>query len=215
MFSDRKDAGKKLAEFLGKYSDSDALVAGIAKGGVEVAYETAKKLNCDFSILIARKLPLPENPEAGFGAVAEDGSMYFHPQASGWMSEIVRQEILQDQLEEIQRRISILRNGEPFPDITNRSVIIVDDGIAMGSTMTASIKMCRRCDAGEIIAAAPVAGPETAAFLKGYADEVIVVEKPRYFRAVAEAYENWYDVGDEEVIELLKEYKRQMQELKH
>ncbi len=211
MFSDRKEAGKKLADLLSIYSDSDALVAGIAKGGVEVAYEAAKNLNCDFCILISRKLPLPENPEAGFGAVAEDGSKYLHPQVSVWMSEIVRQEVLQDQLEEIQRRIRLLRGGEHFPDITNRRVIIIDDGIAMGSTMMASIKMCRRCDAGEVIAAVPVAGIESAHLIGSYADRLFVVEKPLYFRAVAEFYEKWYDVGDEQVIGLLKRYKKQRQ----
>jgi len=204
MFADRKDAGQKLARALENYREQKPLVLAIPKGGVEVGYEVAKHLGCEFSILIARKLPFPDNPEAGFGAVAEDGSTFINNYAARGLSQHTIDRILKQQRREIKRRISALRKGRPLPQIDDRTVILIDDGIAMGSTMRAAVSLCENKKAKKIVVASPVAGPSTAAELARIVDDVVVLEKPPFFRAVAQAYANWYDVCDEEVIRILQ-----------
>jgi predicted phosphoribosyltransferase len=204
MFADRKDAGQKLARALENYREQKPLVLAIPKGGVEVGYEVAKHLGCEFSILIARKLPFPDNPEAGFGAVAEDGSTFIDNYAARGLSQHTIDRILKQQRREIKRRIAALRKGRPLPQIADRTVILIDDGIAMGSTMRAGISLCKNKKAGKIVVASPVAGPSTAAELARIVDDVVVLEKPAFFQAVAQAYANWYDVCDEEVIRILQ-----------
>jgi predicted phosphoribosyltransferase len=204
MFADRKDAGQKLARALENYREQKPLVLAIPKGGVEVGYEVAKHLGCEFSILIARQLPFPDNPEAGFGAVAEDGSTFINDYAARALSQHTIDRILKQQRREIKRRIAALRKGQPLPQISDRTVILIDDGIAMGSTMRAGISLCKNKKAGKIVVASPVAGPSTAAELARIVDDVVVLEKPAFFRAVAQAYANWYDVCDEEVIRILQ-----------
>ena len=204
MFADRKDAGQKLARALENYREQRPLVLAIPKGGVEVGYEVAKHLGCEFSILIARKLPFPDNPEAGFGAVAEDGSTFINDCAARGLSQHTVDQILKQQRREIKRRIAALRKGQPLPQIADRTVILIDDGIAMGSTMRAGISLCRNKKAKKVVVASPVAGPATVAELAKIVDDVVVLEKPAFFRAVAQVYANWYDVCDEEVIRILQ-----------
>ena len=204
MFKNRREAGEKLAIALEKYKNKeDVIVLALPKGGIEVAFEVAKYLNAKFSLLIVRKLPFPDNPEAGFGAVAEDGSIYINKQSSRYLSEKEMNDIIFSQKNEIKRRISILRKGGPLPDIINKTVILIDDGIAAGSTMRAAIMLCRKQTAKKIIAAAPVAGKDVAGQINELADELVILETPYNFRAVAQVYENWYDVSDEEAIDLL------------
>jgi len=197
MFRDRKDAGQNLARALSKYKDKGVLVLGIARGGVEIAYEVARYLNAEMSILVTRKLPLPFNPEAGFGAIAEDGSEFIREDTYDWLSE-----------SEVERIIEVLRGGKPLPKIEERTVILVDDGLAMGSTMRASIDMCKKNNAGKIIVAVPVSGSETAQEIEKIADELIILEMPPYFRAVAQIYLNWHDVSDQEVQNFMRKWKR-------
>jgi predicted phosphoribosyltransferase len=204
MFRNRKDAGKKLARALEKYRDEKALVLAIPRGGVEVGFEVAEYLKADFSMLISRKLPYPNDPEAGFGAVAEDGSIFvFSDNLYGLSGETINQ-ILCEQKNEIIRRINVLRGGKPLPDIKDRIIILVDDGIAGGSTMRASIMLCRNRKAKKIVVASPVSSREVAEELKELSDDVVILEKPPFFRAVAQVYENWYDVSDEEVKRFVK-----------
>lgn len=203
MFKDRKDAGERLARALEKYKDKNVLVLAIPKGGVEVAYQVAKYINAELSILISRKLPFPDNPEAGFGAIAEDGSTFIINGARFWLSEYAINEIIKEQKQEINRRIIILREGRDLSEISGRKVILIDDGVAMGSTMMASIMLCKNRNAREIVIATPVAGVEVAKKIEQLVDKVVILEKPVYFNAVAQVYENWYDVSDEEVIDIL------------
>jgi predicted phosphoribosyltransferase len=175
---------------------------------VEVAYEVAKSLRADLSILVSRKLPYPHNPEAGFGAVAEDGSVFVFEESKKWLSTEAIQRSMEEQKEEIKRRIIVLRGGSQLPEINGRLVILVDDGIAMGSTMRAGIMLCRNRGAKKIIVAAPVAGPRVAEELENMVDEVFILEKPPNFFAVAEAYRNWYDVSDEEVLEIMEKWEK-------
>ncbi len=204
MFDDRTDAGKRLAGALEHYKDRDVLVLAIPRGGVEVGFRVAEELNADFSIIISRKLPFPDNPESGFGAVTEDGSMYLYPAAESWVGRENIERIVARQKEEIERRIAVLRKGRPLPSIADRTVILVDDGIAMGSTMRASIKLCKNRNAGRIVVAAPVAGERVVQDIKQLVDEIVILEVPPFFRAVAQVYRNWYDVTDEEVLAIME-----------
>ena len=203
MFKNRKEAGVKLALALEKYKGKDVTVIALPKGGIEIAFEVAKYLNAEFSIIIVRKLPFPDNPEAGFGAVAEDGSIYINRQSSWYLSEKEINDIISDQKNEIKRRILILRKGKPLPNLTGKTVILIDDGIAGGSTIRAAIMLCKKQQVKKIIAAVPVAGREVALQMSKLADETVVLEMPYNFHAVAQVYENWYDVSDEEVLEII------------
>ncbi len=213
MFINRKDAGRQLAEALIEYKGTGVLVLAIPRGGVPVGIEVAKELEADFSLVITRKLPFPYNPEAGFGAIAEDGSNIIMRGASQNLSKAMIETIIRNQQEEIKRRIKVLRGGQPLPDIAGRIVILIDDGIAMGSTMRASIKLCENRGAEQIVVAAPVASPEVAHALeqKESVSDVAILLKPRFFRAVAQVYENWYDVPDHEVLELIKQFQKESQ----
>jgi len=205
MFQDRTDAGKQLAQALEGYGDDNVLVLAIPRGGAELGYQVAKHLDAEFSILVSRKLPFPDNPEAGFGAMAEDGSTFIFKDAAGHLPAPTIERIVEDQKDEIQRRVRVLRGGGPLPDIENRTVILVDDGIAMGSTMRAAIKACRNRGAEQVVIAVPVAGARTIRELR--ADQVVVLEQPMLFRAVAQVYREWYDVSDEQVLEIMAEWK--------
>jgi len=207
MFRDRKDAGRKLAAALQKYKDTDALVLAIPRGGVELGCEIALALHCDLSLLICRKLPYPNNPESGFGAMAEDGSLYINRLAASYVPESEIERIIQEQAREIERRIAILRNGQPLPSLKGRTVILVDDGIAMGSTMHAAVTLCRKQEVAKVIVAVPVASRQAIAEFSQLADEIIVLESPLDFHAVAQVYEHWYDVSDAEVLSLIENCK--------
>ncbi len=209
MFDDRKDAGKALARALETYKDTGALVFSIPRGGVEVGYYVARSLNAQFSILVARKLPFPHDQEAGFGAIAEDGSMFMIEDAETCVSRSEIDRIIEAQKEEIKRRIEVLRGGRPLPAIKDRTVILVDDGIAMGSTMRAAIMLCQRAEARTIVVAVPVTGKKTAHEIGKIVDEIVVLVIPQPFYAVAQVYKKWYDVSDQEVIAIMDRWHRE------
>ncbi|MCL6087954.1 MAG: phosphoribosyltransferase, partial [Actinobacteria bacterium] len=209
MFTDRTDAGKILARALINYKNKDVLVLAIPRGGVEVAYEVAKFLNADLDLIVSRKLPLPYNREAGFGAIAEDGSTFIFKDAYNWLDENEIERIKKEQKDEIKRRIKILREGRPLSEIKDRIVILIDDGLAMGSTMRAAINLCKEKKAKKIIVAVPVAGTDVAGEIREIVDELVVLEMPAFFQAVAQVYVNWHDATDSEVIEILKKFKKE------
>ena len=215
MFADRTDAGKQLAKELEEYKNQNALILAIPRGGVPVGFEIAKHLVGELSMIIARKLPFPYNPESGFGAVAEDGSTIILKAAAANLSHEMIASIIEDQKQEIKRRIKILRGGQPLPNIKDRTVILVDDGIAMGSTMRASIKTCKNKHPGRLIVASPVGSPEVARAikLKEVVDETVILETPKFFRAVAQVYEHWHDVADHEVLAIMNEWQKEYSNL--
>lgn len=202
-FTDRRDAGHRLAEELRPHRDDDTLVLAIPRGGVPVADAVARELGTGFGVLVARKLPLPDNPEAGFGAIAEDGSTHLVEGAEEWVSAEDCARIMDEQRGVVDERIRVLRNGAPLPEIVGRTVIVIDDGIAMGSTMTAALRCCRHRRPKALIAAAPVAGPRAVGRLGAIADHVVAVAVPRGFRAVADAYQHWRDLDDQDVLAIL------------
>ena len=211
MFEDRTDAGQQLAEALHTYKGTNALVLAIPKGGIEVGIQVATALQADFSIIITRKLPYPDNPEAGFGAIAEDGSTFIFDFAHQELSRRTIGRIVEAQKQEVARRIDVLRQGKSLPEIAGRTVILVDDGIAMGSTMRASILLCQHQQAGKIVVASPVAGGKVVRELCEIVDEVVVIETPPFFRAVAQVYRNWSDVPDQEAIRILEKQGKEEQ----
>ncbi len=204
MFEDRMDAGRRLAQALSRYTECGALVLAIPRGGVEVGCQVADRLKADFDLLIVRKLPFPQNPESGFGAIAEDGTTVLIEQAVSHLSPDTVQSTVDDQKREIRRRIRILRNGRSLPGLKDRHVILVDDGLAMGATMRAAVLMCKKRQAGKLVVAVPVAGSRVGRLMEQLVDELVVLEQPVFFRAVAQVYRHWHDVTDEQVLELLQ-----------
>jgi len=209
MFEDRKDAALQLAKALEKYKGTNALVLGIPRGGVETAFYVAQHLNAELSILISRKLGHPANPEYAIGAIAEDGSIYLSPHSKLEVSDETIQSIAEEQKIEIKRRIKILRNGKPLPEIKNRTVILVDDGIATGATVFAAIEMCKNQQAGKIVVAAPVSALDTKEKLAQMADEVIILEIPDYYHAVSQVYLSFYQLSDEDAMRFLERWQKE------
>jgi predicted phosphoribosyltransferase len=200
MFENRYQAAQALAEALSAYTDTNALVLGIPRGGVEIGYYIARHLNADFSLVITRKLGYPENPEAAFGAIAEDGSTFISASAGNFISNDEIAEVKRKETMEIQRRIDVLRKGKPLPSIDGRIVILADDGIATGATLFATIMLCRKRNPARLIAAAPIASQEMASELHKLVDEVIILETPPYFYAVSQGYRYFKNLNDEQTI---------------
>ena len=203
VFKDRREAGRRLAERLMRYKGSNTLVMAIPAGGVPVAAEIAKALQLPAELLIVRKIQLPDNPEAGFGAVGPDGKMILN---EPWVAQLnlAEYEIIAQKkktIDSIRKREQIFRKGRPYPDLKGQTVILVDDGLASGYTMLAAIDFTQTLEPSKIIAAVPTASNKTVDFILPEVDELVClnVRKGFYF-AVADAYENWYDLEDEEVL---------------
>lgn len=208
MFEDRSDAGTKLGRALEHYRDRAVLVCAIPRGGVEVGFHVASHLHADFSIIVSRKLPFPCSPESGFGAIAEDGSVFLCPGFESMVHPDDAARVMKEQRGEIRRRVAELRSGRKLPRMKDRTVILVDDGIAMGSTMRVSIALCRKGRAGRLVVAVPVAGRETAVQIGALVDEIMVLEMPPRFMAVAQVYRYWHDVSDEEVCTIMERWQQ-------
>jgi len=208
MFTNRKQAALLLAKALEKYNDKNVLILGIPRGGAETAYYIAQQLHAELSLLIVRKLSYPQNPEYAFGAIAEDGTIYYNPYSKIDLSQEMIDAIEEEQQKEIDHRIEVFRKGYPLPDITNKTVIIADDGIATGATIFAAIKMCRKKKASKVVVAAPVASKSKEKELLKEADEVVILEKPATFLAVSEAYESFYNLTDEETAAFMEKWEK-------
>jgi putative phosphoribosyl transferase len=211
MFEDRLDAGRRLALAIQKYRGKDVVVLAIASGGVPVGYQVARHLHAEFDIIVARKLPYPHNSEAGFGAVAEDGTTFISPDAFKKFDKETINDVVHQQQDELYRRISALRAGNPLINIKGKTVILVDDGIAMGSTMRVCVTLCKNRRAKRIVVASPVCGRDTEKEFAALADEVVVLDTPSDYHAVAQVYLNWSDVGDREVIDLVHQWEYEKQ----
>ncbi len=207
MFKDRTEAGKRLAAALADYQGEDIIVLAIPRGGVEVGYPVAKALEADFSLVLVRQLPLPDNPEAGFGALAEDGSWIVDQQVAYRLPAEAIERVVEFQRQEIERRLQGLRKGRPLPDLAGETVILVDDGITAAATMQVAIKLCRGQGAGRIVVAVPVAGERAARQIKELVDEIVVLEEIDSFQSMAQAYEDWHDLLDREARHILETWR--------
>lgn len=208
MFADRRQAGVELGKLLeDRYKDQNVLVLGIPRGGVLTAYEVARALNAELSVVITKKIPHPLQEELAIGATAEDGSVYLTALGSNFNDETINRLVKKQKLE-IESRIRRFRKGRPLPDMTNRTVIIVDDGIATGSTIVPAIKLCRNRNAARIVVACPVSGQRYVPEIDDLADEVVIAEQPEVFFAVGQVYRDFHSLSDDEVIGLLDDYER-------
>jgi putative phosphoribosyl transferase len=208
IFKNRKDAGIELGKILeGKYKNKEPLVLAIPRGGVVVAYEVSKILNAELSVVITKKLPHPLQEELAVGAAAEDGSFYL-TSLGKTMERKTLESILVAQEKEIQSRIQRFRKGNPLPEMKNRIVILTDDGIATGSTIVPAIQLCKKRNAAMVIVAAPVSGEKYVSEIDELVDEVVIAEQPETFLAVGQVYEDFHHLSDEEVIELLEDFKQ-------
>jgi putative phosphoribosyl transferase len=207
-FRNRADAGEQLGAALERHRRDGSIVLGIPRGGVEVGLLVAEALEAVFSVLVARKLPFPDNPEAGFGAVAEDGTLYFIPRYKDSLPPTQVNRIIREQEAEVLRRVKLFRPERPLPDLTGRHVILVDDGIAMGSTTLVAVACCRNKGAARVTVAAPVASPDALEAVRQAADGVEVLHAPDRFEAVAQFYDHWADLTDQDVVKLVGGFRR-------
>ena len=204
MFKNRKDAGQQLGEYLkAKYKAQNPLIIGIPRGGVEVGYYVAKALEAEFSLIVSRKLPFPGNPELGFGAVTEQSEFYVA--SFGWdmLDNGTVEDIINEQRAEVKRRVNLYRGGLPLSEMKDRTVILVDDGIAMGVTLVPVVELCRKKGASKIIIAVPVSGRNYDTHLN-QADAIEVLSQPEDFHGVGQAYKQFEEFTDEQVLNLLK-----------
>jgi putative phosphoribosyl transferase len=204
MFRDREDGGRRLVEKLEKYSGSDSILLAIPRGGVIVAYVISKSLNIPVDVIIVRKIGHPFNPEYAVGAVGVDGSFIQTVHSQGVSKEYIDREVKEKQIEAKERYVE-LRNGKPPLNLKDKSVIIVDDGIATGSTMLMAVEIVKKQKPDKIVIAAPVAPPDTVSVLKKAVDEVIVLLEPEGFMAIGQFYEDFRQVPTEEAKRLLEE----------
>lgn len=215
LLKNRVEAGKQLAQTL-KTVDKNAIVLAVPRGGVVVGYEVAATLGIILDIIVTKKIGAPDNPELAVGAVAEDGTYILDEDVLRQVyapSDYITAEV-ERQRQEIHRRLIRYRGNVPYPDLKNREVIIVDDGVATGSTLKAAIRLVRNKGARKIIVAVPVGPPDTIGELKKLADQVVVLLTPEPFFAIGQFYADFDQTSDEEVIELLRQSREKMKKVK-
>ena len=210
MYKDRIQAGHVLADLLLRYEGQAAIVLAIPRGGVEVAFPIAVRLRAPLDLIIPRKLPIPTNVEAGFGAITADGSRVLNDDMISYVgltdAEIDR--IAAQVLEEVKRRETKYRGAKPFPELPGQIAIIVDDGLATGYTALAAIAYVRKRQPKRAILAVPVASKSAEMLVKPQVDEYICpLTSDRPWFAVASFYNRFSDLTDEEVLTCLKRYE--------
>jgi predicted phosphoribosyltransferase len=205
-FPNRIEAGRQLAEKLDKYAGrEDVIVLGLPRGGVPVAYEVAKRLRAPLDVFLVRKLGVPGFEELAAGAIASGGVRVLNEdvmRAIPHADEVI-EAVTAREAAELERREQIYREGRPPPDLRDRIVILVDDGLATGATMRAAVKALRQHGAAKIVVAVPVGPPDTCRELEEEADETICLSTPAFFQAVGQYYEDFSQTTDEDVRELL------------
>jgi putative phosphoribosyl transferase len=209
-FQDRVDAGKQLAERLKAYQSPGTVVLAIPRGGVPVAIEVAQGLHAPLDVVVTRKIPIPYNPEAGYGAVAEDGTIFLNEPLLSQLGLSQRQIERQAQqvLAEIDRRSSLYRGRLPRSSLTGKTAIIVDDGLASGFTMVAAVRSIQRQEAGRIVVASPTASGNAYELVKPVCDALVCIVVSRsYPFAVASFYRHWHDLTDDEVSDYLQRWQ--------
>lgn len=212
VFKDRKEAGLYLAELLEKNLPLfNAIILAIPSGGIPVGLEIAKKLKIHMDLIIVRKIQLPGNTEAGFGAMGPDFKAAIDERL------VKRLGLTKNEMEEqinktkdiLQKRNELFRKGKPFPEISGKTVILTDDGLASGYTMQEAIKFVKRKGVERVIVAVPTAPEETIYKIIDLVDEIYCPNIRNFYPfAVADAYKKWYDISDEEVVDLLQELKK-------
>jgi len=212
IFRNRQEAGQRLALRLGKYANrEDVIVLGVPRGGVPVAFEVATVLNLPLDIFVLRKLGVPGHEEFAFGAIGSGGVRVLDRQVveSLGLSDLVIDIVTQAEKAELARREQIYRGGRPPLDVRGKIVILVDDGIATGSSLRAGVRALQQMQPAAIVIAAPAAPGSTVNRLNRDVEEVVCVEIPEEFYGVGQFYQDFSQVSDEEVNELLNRSSRQ------
>jgi putative phosphoribosyl transferase len=205
-FCDRKEAGRRLAAELRDYAGQrDVIVLALPRGGVPVASEVARELGAPLDVFVVRKVGVPWHEELAMGAIASGGVRLLN-------EELIRayridpadvEQAMRREQEELERRELLYRGGRPFPDLRNKTVILVDDGLATGSTMRVAVEALRKEEPARIVVAVPVASPETCDAFRDVADDIVCAITPEPFYAVGMWYDDFSQTTDEEVHELL------------
>jgi predicted phosphoribosyltransferase len=206
-FSDRHDAGRRLAAALVRYQHrTDVVVLALARGGVPVGFEVAEALNLPLDVFLVRKLGAPGHPEFAIGAIAAGGVRVVSQEsvaALGVTPDVIDQIAARERVE-LERRDAVYHVGRPRIDVRGKTVIVIDDGLATGSTMEAAVRALRAQDAAFIVVAAPVGARESCARLRRLADDVVCLETPEPFQAVGLWYRIFDQTSDDEVVDLLR-----------
>jgi len=206
IFHDRADAGRALAKQLDGYAGRhDVVVLALPRGGVPVGYQVAEALGAPLDIFVVRKLGTPGHRELAMGAIASGGVRVLNDDVVRWLN--IRPEqiesVAREEEQELIRREAAYKAGRPPVSLKDRVVILVDDGLATGSTMKAAVQAVKQHGPSRVIVAVPVGAPETCRDLREYADEVVCVSMPERFSAVGQWYERFDQTSDDEVRELL------------
>jgi predicted phosphoribosyltransferase len=205
-FLDRADAGRQLAKTLTAYGGrSDVVILGLPRGGVPVAFEVARELRAPLDVFLVRKLGVPGHPELAMGAIAEGGVEVLNDDLIrdlGIPQKMVQEVAVRERME-LDRRDTLYRGGRPLPAVRGRIVILVDDGLATGSTMQAAVTALRRLEPASIVVAAPVGAHETCDRLGQFANEVVCLIAPQQFQAVGLWYDQFAQTTDDEVKQLV------------
>jgi predicted phosphoribosyltransferase len=213
VFADRKEAGRILARMLHDLQGEKAIILGVPSGGIPVAVEVAAALDLNLDVAVVSKILLPWNTEAGFGAVGFDGSIWINDEYVAYYSldQAAIEQQTQAALKKVQRRVRLFRDDRPWPDLQNRTVILVDDGIAAGSTLRVAVQALRNTGASGIIFAVPTAHMESLDQFRDKVDAIYcanIRSGPGF--AVASAYRYWDDVDENDAVKMVLAYQNSL-----
>jgi predicted phosphoribosyltransferase len=211
VFADRRAAGRALAARLGEFAGrKDVIVLGLPRGGVPVAAEVAKALGAPLDIFVVRKLGVPQQPELAMGAVASGGVRSLNPYVVDWLDvpDDVIEAVTAAETRELRRREALYRQGCPALQVTNKTVLLVDDGMATGSTMRAAVAAVRQLAPARVVAAAPVGSVDACTVAATGADDVVCLRMPEPFSAVGVGYGDFAQTSDDEVKALLRDARQ-------
>jgi putative phosphoribosyl transferase len=211
-FADRRQAGRELAMHLRVYAGLDVVVLALPRGGVPVAFEVAEALDAPLDVFVVRKLGMPGHPEFAIGAIASGGVRVLSDDLVRWyqIPDSAIEAVTQTELTELERRERAYRDGRPLTQLRDRTAILVDDGLATGSTMRAAVRAVRAHEPARVIVAVPVGAPETCEQFADVADKTICARTPEPFAAVGLWYRDFSQTSDEEVRDLLQRHAQRM-----
>ena len=210
-FTDRQEAGRRLAEALSAYQDrDDVVVLGLPRGGVPVAFEVARALRAPLDVFLVRKLGVPGNPELAMGAIASGDVRVLNEGVVRRMriSDDAIERVTEREREKLENREQIYRGARPEVDLTGKTVLLVDDGLATGATMRAAVDALRQRDPRKIVVAVPTAPPETCSEFEDVVDDMVCVTTPRPFFGVGGAYRDFSQTTNDEVRDFLERANR-------
>ena len=207
LYRDRRQAGAELATRLSALEGSDALILGLPRGGVPVAHEVARSLRVPLDVLVVRKLGVPGHRELAMGAIASGNSLFLDADTIAWyrIPKTAIEAVAQEERAELFRREQTYREGRPPARIRDRVVVLIDDGLATGSTMKAAVQAVRAQEAARIVVAAPVGAPDTCRQFTTLVDDIVCARMPEHFSSVGQWYRDFSQTTDEEVRELLRD----------